>query len=70
MPAKQSQELPGPQDFVYECHCQCPNWGKEPPEGISVVRNLDCGHLMNVCNLCLLEGRITDCRVCDEGFAA
>src|SRR5439155_24860614 len=61
---------PEPAQFVYECDCTCPNCGKEPPEGISVVRGEDCGHEMNVCNLCLVEGRITECRKCSGGLAA
>jgi len=69
MPKKSSHAEPKDQDYVYECHCHCPNWGKWPPEGISVVRDKDCGHTMDVCNLCLLEGRITRCRKCDGGFA-
>ena len=51
--------------FEVQCSCECPNWGKEH-EDVWAVKADGCGHEFTACGLCLREGRLTDCRICQK----
>lgn len=66
MPRKRtpSRKDIGKPELVVHCHCECPMWGKHSDYDASVVKSDDCGHEFVACNRCLLDGRLTDCRIC------